>query len=46
MPDKPLPTITTSATVGRESVVRCPSKISDGWVCQNDSVEFGVGRVA
>jgi hypothetical protein len=41
----PLPMITTSAEEGRPLVDRWPSS-GDGSVCQNESVDFGVGRPA
>lgn len=40
----PLPTITTSAVSGRSSVVLWPSSASEGWECQKELDEFGVGR--
>ncbi|MAD85433.1 MAG: hypothetical protein CL912_20930 [Deltaproteobacteria bacterium] len=46
VPDSPLPTITRSASVGKDSVVRYPSRILEGWLCQNEFVELGVGRLA
>jgi hypothetical protein len=42
----PLPMITTSAEEGRPLVDRWPSSSGDGSVCQNESVDFGVGRPA
>jgi hypothetical protein len=46
VPVMPLPTITTSASAGRSSVVRWPSRNWLGSLCQNESDEVGVGRVA
>ena len=45
-PDIPLPIITTSASVGKDAVVRCPRRIVEGSLCQNDLVELAVGRLA
>jgi hypothetical protein len=45
-PDIPLPIITTSASAGKEAVVRCPSRILEGSLCQNDLVDLAVGRLA
>ncbi len=45
-PDIPLPMMTTSACVGRAAVVRCPKRILEGSLCQNDLVELAVGRLA
>jgi len=45
-PDIPLPMITTSASVGKDAVVRCPRRILEGSLCQNESVELAVGRLA
>lgn len=42
----PDPTITISASVGRSEVVRWPIRNSEGSLCQNEFVEFGVGRLA
>lgn len=42
----PEPTITMSASDGRSTVVRCPSRKSEGSVCQKDAVESGGGRLA
>jgi hypothetical protein len=42
----PLPMITTSAEEGRPLVDRWPRSSGDGSVCQNESVDFGVGRPA
>jgi hypothetical protein len=46
LPVIPLPTMTISASDGRSSVVRWPSKNSFGSLCQNEAVDLGVGRVA
>jgi hypothetical protein len=46
VPVIPVPTMTMSASAGSSSVVRCPSKNSFGSLCQNESVEVGVGREA
>lgn len=45
-PEIPLPMMTTSACVGRAAVVRCPRRILEGSLCQNDFVELAVGRRA
>lgn len=45
-PHIPLPMMTTSAFVGRDGVVRWPSRTLDGALCQKDFVEFGVGKLA
>ena len=42
----PDPTITMSASVGRFEVVRWPIRNSEGSLCQNEFVDFGVGRLA
>jgi hypothetical protein len=42
----PLPMITTSAEDGRPLVDLWPRSSGDGLVCQNESVDFGVGRPA
>jgi len=44
-PVMPLPTITISAIDGRSYVVRCPRRNSDGSLCQNEAVEFGLGKL-
>lgn len=46
VPVIPLPTTTTSAELGKLSVVRWPSSVSAGSLCQNDLVLSGVGRPA
>jgi hypothetical protein len=42
----PLPMTTTSAEEGRPLVERWPRSSGDGSVCQNESVDLGVGRPA
>jgi hypothetical protein len=42
----PEPMITTSAFVGKCFVVRCPRRSLEGWVCQNEAVDVGLGRLA
>ena len=42
----PEPIITTSAFAGRWCVVLWPRRSFEGWVCQNEAVEFVLGRVA
>lgn len=42
----PDPTTTTSATDGNSGVVRCPSRNFEGSLCQNDAVDFSLGRPA
>lgn len=46
VPVIPLPTITMSASAGRHSVVRCPSRNSLGSLCQKELLDVGVGSVA
>ena len=42
----PDPTITMSASIGRSEVVRWPIKNSEGSLCQNEFVDFSVGKLA
>jgi len=42
----PEPTITMSASDGKSTVVRWPSRKSEGSLCQKEAVEFAVGRLA
>jgi len=42
----PEPTITMSASDGNSTVVRCPSRRSEGSLCQKEAVESRVGRLA
>lgn len=46
VPVMPEPTMTMSASEGRTGVVRWPSRNSEGSLCQKDSVESDVGRLA
>jgi hypothetical protein len=46
VPVIPLPMITTSAVEGRSLVDRYPISNGEGSVCQNESVDFGVGSPA
>ena len=46
VPVIPDPTITMSASFGRSGVVRWPMRNSEGSLCQNEFVDFGVGRLA
>ena len=45
-PVMPEPTMTISAVGGSSGVVRCPRRNSDGSLCQNEAVDFSVGRPA
>lgn len=46
VPVMPLPTMTTSASAGSSSVVRCPMRNLLGSLCQKELLEVGVGSVA
>lgn len=42
----PEPTMTTSASFGKATLVRCPSRNSEGSLCQKEAEDFSEGRLA